>query len=92
MPEELTPSNSQIFEWVPDVLKQQFQLREGDLHSDAPLVDGLDSINLEEPDARCAFLDYARGVPRESAAKIVVSDNLAFGGVNTSLVFRCWSG
>ena len=46
--------------------------------------------NLEHPDPRCAALDYVIGAPRELAAEIVVSNNFAFGGVNTSLVFRRW--
>jgi 3-oxoacyl-[acyl-carrier-protein] synthase II len=49
------------------------------------------TLNLEELDARCAPLDYVMGAPRESAAEIAVSNNFAFGGVNTSLVFRSWS-
>jgi 3-oxoacyl-[acyl-carrier-protein] synthase II len=49
------------------------------------------TLNLEALDARCAPLDYVMGTPRESAAEVVVSNNFAFGGVNTSLVFRCWS-
>jgi 3-oxoacyl-[acyl-carrier-protein] synthase II len=32
------------------------------------------------------------GTPRENSAEIVVSNNFAFGGVNTSLVFRRWNG
>jgi 3-oxoacyl-[acyl-carrier-protein] synthase II len=46
--------------------------------------------NLENPDPRCAELDYLRGGPREIDAELVVSNNFAFGGVNTSLVFRRW--
>jgi 3-oxoacyl-[acyl-carrier-protein] synthase II len=49
------------------------------------------TLNLEVIDARCAPLDYVVATPRESAAEVVVSNNFAFGGVNTSLVFRCWS-
>ena len=30
------------------------------------------------------------GAPRELAAETIVSNNFAFGGVNTSLVFRRW--
>jgi 3-oxoacyl-[acyl-carrier-protein] synthase II len=29
--------------------------------------------------------------PRELAAETIVSNNFAFGGVNTSLVFRRWT-
>jgi 3-oxoacyl-[acyl-carrier-protein] synthase II len=47
--------------------------------------------NLADPDPRCAELDYVMGAPRALAAETVVSNNFAFGGVNTSLVFRRWS-
>jgi len=46
--------------------------------------------NLEAPDPRCAPLDYVMGAPRELDAETIVSNNFAFGGVNTSLVFRQW--
>ncbi len=46
------------------------------------------TLNLFEVDARCAPLDYIREKPREIDGDIVVSNNFAFGGVNTSLVFR----
>ena len=49
------------------------------------------TLNLERPDERCAALDYVVGAPRELAAETIVSNNFAFGGVNTSLVFRRWS-
>jgi 3-oxoacyl-[acyl-carrier-protein] synthase II len=48
------------------------------------------TLNLEEQDPRCAPLDYVMGAPRELAAETIVSNNFAFGGVNTSLVFRRW--
>ena len=48
------------------------------------------TLNLEHPDSRCAALDYVIGAPRELAGDVVVSNNFAFGGVNTSLVFRRW--
>jgi 3-oxoacyl-[acyl-carrier-protein] synthase II len=47
--------------------------------------------NLEEPDPRCAALDYVIGAPRALAAEAIISNNFAFGGVNTSLVFRLWA-
>jgi 3-oxoacyl-[acyl-carrier-protein] synthase II len=49
------------------------------------------TLNLEEIDERCAPLDYVVGEPRECDAEIAVSNNFAFGGVNTSLVFRRWA-
>lgn len=48
------------------------------------------TLNLESPDPRCGRLDYVVGAPRELAARTIVSNNFAFGGVNTSLVFRRW--
>ena len=44
------PSNSEIFEWVSDVLKQQFQFREGDLRPDTHLVDDLDLDSVDTID------------------------------------------
>ena len=44
------------------------------------------SRNLEELDERCAQLDYVRGEPRRAAPKVVMSNNFAFGGINTSLI------
>jgi 3-oxoacyl-[acyl-carrier-protein] synthase II len=43
--------------------------------------------NLEEVDPRCAELDYVRET-RAAQPAVVMSNNFAFGGVNTSLVFR----
>lgn len=48
--------------------------------------------NLEEVDARCAPLDHVRDAPRALDVELVVSNNFAFGGVNTSLVFRRLDG
>jgi 3-oxoacyl-[acyl-carrier-protein] synthase II len=42
--------------------------------------------NLSEVDPRCAPLDYIVGAPRSATPRIVVSNNFAFGGINTSLV------
>ena len=49
------------------------------------------TLNLDEPDPRCAPLDYVRGGPRPLRAAHAMSNNFAFGGVNTSLIFRRWS-
>jgi 3-oxoacyl-[acyl-carrier-protein] synthase II len=46
------------------------------------------NINLVDPDTRCAPLDYITGSGREFKADIVMSNNFAFGGINTSLIFR----
>lgn len=50
------------------------------------------TLNLENVDPACAPLDYIRDDVREIDALHVMSNNFAFGGVNTSLVFRRWSG
>jgi 3-oxoacyl-[acyl-carrier-protein] synthase II len=48
------------------------------------------TLHLANVDPRCGRLDYLRGEPREIEARYVASNNFAFGGVNTSLVFRRW--
>ncbi len=45
------------------------------------------TLNLDRIDPRCGELDYITGGVREIGADCVVSNNFAFGGVNTSLVF-----
>jgi 3-oxoacyl-[acyl-carrier-protein] synthase II len=49
------------------------------------------TLNLDHVDERCGALDYIVGAGRELDARYVMSNNFAFGGVNTSLVFRRWS-
>jgi len=49
------------------------------------------TLNLEHVDPRCGELDYIKGGGRKLAVEYVMSNNFAFGGVNTSLVFRRWS-
>jgi 3-oxoacyl-[acyl-carrier-protein] synthase II len=44
--------------------------------------------NLENVDPSCAALDYVRGAPRDAKLTTVMSNKFAFGGMNTSLVFR----
>jgi 3-oxoacyl-[acyl-carrier-protein] synthase II len=46
------------------------------------------NLNLEEPDPACGALDYIRGEARRIDTDLVMSNNFAFGGINTSLVFR----
>lgn len=46
--------------------------------------------NLERVDEACAPLDYVRETWRSHRAEIAMSNNFAFGGVNTSLIFRAW--
>ena len=49
------------------------------------------TINLHEIDPRCGDLDYIVGAGRDIQTEYVMTNNFAFGGVNTSLVFRRWS-
>ena len=44
--------------------------------------------NFREKDPRCADLDYVGAGGRKIEADYFVSNNFAFGGINTSLVFR----
>jgi 3-oxoacyl-[acyl-carrier-protein] synthase II len=46
------------------------------------------NLNLEELDPRCGPLDYITGSGREINTQYVMSNNFAFGGINTSLIFR----
>jgi len=48
------------------------------------------TVNLDSPDPRCGDLDYIMGDGREMEVDYVMNNNFAFGGVNTSLVFRRW--
>lgn len=50
------------------------------------------TINLDEIDERCGKLDYIRGNGREIQTDYVMNNNFAFGGVNTSLIFKRWNG
>jgi len=49
------------------------------------------TLNLEEVDPRCGALDYITGGGRVIETDVVMSNNFAFGGINTSLIFRRWS-
>ena len=55
------------------------QLREGWFHP---------TLNLGQVDPECAELDYLVGEGRRLDVEYVMSNNFAFGGVNTSLVLR----
>ncbi|MFN8391098.1 MAG: beta-ketoacyl-ACP synthase [Bdellovibrionota bacterium] len=44
--------------------------------------------NLLQPDVRCAELSYVVGEPRTLSVEHAMVNNFAFGGVNTSLIFR----
>lgn len=47
------------------------------------------TLNLNHPDPRCAELDYVQHAPRALKASRFMSNNFAFGGINTALVFSC---
>lgn len=46
------------------------------------------TLNLNDVDEECANLDYIKGKGKEFATDIVMSNNFAFGGINTSLIFK----
>ncbi len=48
------------------------------------------TINLNNVDERCADLDYIVGEGRILSNEYVMSNNFAFGGINTSLIFKRW--
>ncbi|KAA2285957.1 beta-ketoacyl-ACP synthase [Arenimonas fontis] len=56
-------------------------MREGWMHP---------TLNLREPDPRCAELDYIAGEGRAMDIEYAMSNNFAFGGINTSLILRRW--
>jgi len=46
------------------------------------------TINLDEVDPACGELDYIRGEGRKLDCEYIMSNNFAFGGINTSLIFK----
>ncbi len=46
------------------------------------------TVNLENIDPQCAELDYIMGEGRKIECDYVMSNNFAFGGINTSLIFK----
>jgi 3-oxoacyl-[acyl-carrier-protein] synthase II len=50
------------------------------------------TINLEQVDPQCAQLDYIVGQGRRIDCEYVMSNNFAFGGINTSLIFKQYRG
>jgi 3-oxoacyl-[acyl-carrier-protein] synthase II len=44
--------------------------------------------NLDKLDPECARLDYVTGAPREAKPSIVMTNNFAFAGINTSIVLK----
>lgn len=49
------------------------------------------TLNLESIDPQCADLDYIRSDLRPIDTDYVMSNNFAFGGINTSLIFKRWA-
>jgi 3-oxoacyl-[acyl-carrier-protein] synthase II len=51
------------------------------------------NINLKDLDEDCAHLDYITGSGRDIKTGYIMSNNFAFGGINTSLIFKnTWGG
>ena len=48
------------------------------------------TANLENVDPACALLDYIMDDIRTLNCEYVMSNNFAFGGINTSLIFKRW--
>ena len=48
------------------------------------------TANLEAVDPGCAELDYIQEEARSIDAEYAMSNNFAFGGINTSLIFKRW--
>ncbi|HMB59902.1 MAG TPA: beta-ketoacyl-ACP synthase [Xanthomonadales bacterium] len=46
------------------------------------------TVNLVNPDPECAELDYIQSECRSLDVEYVMNNNFAFGGINTSLIFR----
>jgi len=46
------------------------------------------TINLAQVDGQCGDLDYIRDEARKLQCDYVMSNNFAFGGINTSLIFK----
>ncbi|MFC3874229.1 beta-ketoacyl-ACP synthase [Neisseria musculi] len=49
------------------------------------------TINLDNIDPLCGGVDYIRGEGREIRTDYVMNNNFAFGGINTSLIFKKWN-
>jgi 3-oxoacyl-[acyl-carrier-protein] synthase II len=49
------------------------------------------TLNLDTIDPKCGALDYIRGEGRVIDTEYVMTNNFAFGGINTSLIFRRWA-
>lgn len=47
------------------------------------------TLNLDQIDSACSDLDYIVSDMRSAETQMVMSNNFAFGGINTSLIFKC---
>jgi len=51
------------------------------------------TLNLDTPDPACAPLDHIAGAQgRDLETQRIMSNNFAFGGINTSLIFHRFAG
>jgi 3-oxoacyl-[acyl-carrier-protein] synthase II len=48
------------------------------------------TVNLDQVDPDCGDLDYIMGEGRSMDLEYFMSNNFAFGGINTSLIFKRW--
>ena len=48
------------------------------------------TLNLENIDPECGKLDYIMGSGRNIETDYVMNNNFAFGGINTSIIFKKW--
>ncbi|WP_305425564.1 beta-ketoacyl-ACP synthase [Photobacterium leiognathi] len=46
------------------------------------------TLNLDNVDPECGDLDYIRGEGRNLDCQYIMSNNFAFGGINTSIIFK----
>ncbi|MHA3055835.1 beta-ketoacyl-ACP synthase [Acinetobacter sp. ANC 4633] len=49
------------------------------------------TLNLDQLDPLCGELDYIRQQPKQMMAQTIMTNNFAFGGINTSLIFQRYS-
>ena len=46
------------------------------------------TLNLQHPDPQCAELDHIMGHGRDMRTEYIMSNNFAFGGINTSIILK----
>ncbi|MBP3847047.1 beta-ketoacyl-ACP synthase [bacterium] len=46
------------------------------------------TLNLKNSDSKCADLDYIIDTPRKIETEYIMTNNFAFGGINTSLILK----